>query len=66
MGAEHFAQYLVEKVGASVVVGDFLPALRIHHKGEFAFAVLREALCNMNRKIVFLDGVEDGYLLAVG
>ena len=66
MGSEHLAQHLVEEVGATVVVGDFLPALGIHHEGEFAFAVLRKLLGNMHREVVFLDGVQDGYLLAVG
>ena len=65
MGAEDLAQGAVHQMRAAVVVGDALPSGGIDNKLESSRAVLRQALGDMDREVVLLDGVEYADALAV-
>jgi len=64
MCSEDLAESLVEEVGSCMVVLDLCPALCVHMEAEALSAVCRDTLCDMDGKVVLLDGVDDADLLA--
>ena len=64
MCSEDFAERLVEKVGSGMVVFNLTSSFCVYKQAEALAAVSRDALCNMDCKVVFLDGVDDIDLLA--
>ena len=64
VGAEDLAQGGVHQVGGRMVGGDLEPACGVDGQGERLGAVLRQPLGDVDGQVVFLDGVEDGDLLA--
>ena len=63
MGAEDFPQGMVQKMGSGVVRSDIEPSGGVNLQCESPFAVLRDALGDVDRKIVLLDCVEDPDML---
>ena len=62
MSSEDFAERLMEEVGCGMVVLDLCPSFCIYMETEALSAVCRDALGDMDGKVVLLDGVDDVYL----
>ena len=52
----------MEEVGCGMVVLDLCPSFCIYMETEALSAVCRDALGDMDGKVVLLDGVDDVYL----
>ena len=64
MCTKNLAKSLVEKVCSRVIVLNLASSLRIYMEAEALSAVCRNALCNVNSEVVFLDGIDNVYLFA--
>ena len=60
VGAQDFAQGLVQQMGGRVVVHDALATLAVHREGVGAAAVFRQLGGQMDGEVVFLHRIEDG------
>ena len=65
MGAQDYAKGLVQQVRAGMVVLDMAPAAVVHHQGEGLRAARRQALGQVDGKVVLLHRVQDLDALAV-